>query len=233
MRLLSLLLASLAVNLCADPTGGMKLVWTDNFDGPAIDETKWNIYNRNPGAVYIKEGKLFLAMLPGKESTYWQSVGLTTTGKFTQTQGYFEASIRMLQTTGRSARFEVRNASLDEPPAARLFFDNGGDDRVGPGTQLADSAGIRMLRPIKSGVNFDGGTSYRKFHTYGMHWTPKYFAWYVDGKQVHRQDIKVTPTTPMYLELLHNTPEGGIIKSFPDPANPPEALQIDWVKVWK
>ena len=233
MRCPLLTLACLTVSAWADPTGGMKLVWTDNFDGPAVDETKWNIHNRNPGSVSIKEGKLYLAMLPGKESTYWQSTGISTVNKFTQLQGYFEASMRMLQTTGRSGRFEVRNKSLDEPPSARIFFDNWGDDNIAPGTQVADNTGIRMLRPVKHGVNFDGGASYRKFHTYGIHWTPKYFAWYVDGKQVHRQDIKVTPATPMYLEFVHHTPEGGIVKAFPDPSNPPEALQIDWVKVYK
>lgn len=233
MRLPLFLFACFASSIWADPTGGMKLVWTDNFDGPAIDETKWTIHNRNPGSVSIKEGKLYLAMLPGKESTYWQSTGISTANKFSQTQGYFEASMRMLQTGGRAARFEVRNKSLDEPPSARIFFENWGDDNLAPGTQVADSTGIRMLKPLKHGINLDGGTSYRKLHTYGVHWTPKYFAWYVDGKQVHRQDIKVTPTTPMYLEFDHHTAEGGIIKAFPDPTNPPEALQIDWVKVYK
>lgn len=233
MRLPLFFLVCIAASAWADPTGGMKLVWTENFDGPAVDETKWNIHNRNPGSVSIKEGKLYLAMLPGKESTYWQSTGINTVNKFSQAQGYFEASMRMLQTGGRSGRFEVRNKSLDEPPSARIFFDNWGDDNISPGTQVADNTGIRMLKPVKSGINLDGGTSYRKFHTYGIHWTPKYFAWYVDGKQVHRQDIKVTPTTPMYLEFGHHTAEGGIIKSFPDPTNPPEALQIDWVKVYK
>lgn len=233
MRFLLLSLACLTTSVWADPTGGMKVVWSDNFDGPAVDEAKWTIHNRNPGSVSIKDGKLYLAMLPGKESTYWQSTGISTVNKFTQAQGYFEASIRMLQTPGRSGRFEVRNKSLDEPPSARIFFDNWGDDNIAPGTQVADNTGIRMLRPVKHGIALDGGASYRKFHTYGIHWTAKYFAWYVDGKQVHRQDIKVTPTTPMYLEFVHHTPEGGIIKSFPDPNNPPEALQIDWVKVYK
>ncbi len=233
MRLPPLLLAVLPSLLWADPTGGMKVVWSDAFDAPTVDEAKWNVHNKNPGAVVIKDGKLQLAMLPGKEPGYWQSTGISTNGKFTQVQGYFEASIRMLQTTGRSGRFEVRNTSLEEPPAGRLFFECGGDDRVAPGAQVADNTGIRMLRPVKHGINFDGGTSYRKFHTYGMHWTPKYYAWYVDGKQVHRQDIKVSPATPMYLEFVHHTPEGGQIKNFPDAANPPEALQIDWVKVWK
>lgn len=233
MRFPTLLLAVLSSCLWADPTSNMKNVWTENFDGPEVDATKWVVHNKNPGSVTIKDGKLYLAMLPGKESTYWQSTGISTAGKFTQTQGYFEASIRMLQTTGRVARFEVRNTTLEQPPAARILFDNGGDDRISPATQVVDTEGVRSLRPTKHGIKLDGGASYRKFHTYGIHWTPKYFAWYVDGKQVHRQDLKATPTTPMYLEFVHHTPEGGIIKSFPDPANPPEALQIDWVKVWK
>ena len=233
MQYLTLFIVCFATTVWAAPNGGMKLVWTENFDGPSIDETKWNVHNRNTGSVSIKEGKLYLAMLPGKESTYWQSTGISTANKFTQAQGYFEASMRMLQTAGRSGRFEVRNKSLDEPPSARIFFESWGDDHISPTTQVADFNGIRMLRPVKHDINFDGGASYRKFQTYGIHWTPKYFAWYVNGKQVHRQDLKAAPTTPMYLEFVHHTAEGGIIKAFPDPANPPEALQIDWVKVYK
>lgn len=139
----------------------------------------------------------------------------------------------MLQTKGRSGRFEVRNTSLDEPPSARLFFDGHGDDVIVPGAQVADNTGLRMLKPIKHGIEFDAGASYKKFHTYGVLWTPKYFEWYVDGKKVHRLEQKGTPTTPMYVEFCHHTAEGGKVKDFMDPTNGPEPLQVDWVKVWK
>jgi beta-glucanase (GH16 family) len=90
-----------------------------------------------------------------------------------------------------------------------------------------------MLKPVKHGIDFDAGASYKKFHTYGVHWTPKFFEWYVDGKKVHRLELKTTPTTPMYVEFCHHTAEGGKVKDFMDPTNGPEPLQVDWVKVWK
>ncbi len=229
MRRFLPLLVALPIFLGAAPNSQMKLVWSDEFNAPAIDATKWNVHN----SVTIKDGKANLNLTPGKEAGLWGSSTLNSARKFSQVGGYFEASVRMLQTKGRSGRFEVRNTSLDEPPSARLFFDGHGDDVIVPGAQVADNTGLRMLKPIKHGIEFDGGASYKKFHTYGVLWTPKYFEWYVDGKKVHRLEQKAVPTTPMYVEFCHHTAEGGKVKDFMDPANGPEPLQIDWVKVWK
>jgi len=224
-----LLLGLLPLGIVAAPNSQMKMVWSDEFNGPELDPTKWNVNK----TVTIKDGKANLNLLPGKEPGLWGSSTLNSVKKFAQVNGYFEASIRMLQTKGRSGRFEVRNASLDEPPSARLFFEGWGDDNIVPGAQVADSTGLRMLRPIKHGIDFDGGASYKKFHTYGVYWTPKFFEWYVDGKKVHRLELKATPTAPMFVEFCHHTAEGGKVKDFMDPANGPEPLQVDWVKVWK
>lgn len=213
----------------AAPNSQMKLVWSDEFNDAVIDTTKWNVHN----SVTIKDGKASLNLVPGKEPGLWVSSTMNCARKFSQVNGYFEASVRMLQTNGRSGRFEVRNTSLDEPPSARLFFEGWGDDRIVPGAQVADNTGLRMLKPVKHGIDFDGGASYKKFHTYAVHWTPKFFEWYVDGKKVHRLELKTTPTTPMFLEFCHHTAEGGKVKEFMDPTNGPEPLQIDWVKVWK
>jgi len=222
-------LSLLPLAASAAPNSQMKLAWSDEFNTPEIDATKWNVHN----SVTIKDGKANLNLLPGKEPGLWISSTLNSARKFTQVSGYFEASVRMLQTNGRTGRFEVRNASLDEPPSARLFFDGWGDDRIVPGAQVADNTGLRMLKPVKHGIDFDGGASYKKFHTYGVHWTSKYFEWYVDGKKVHRLELKTTPTTPMYVEFCHHTAEGGKVKDFMNPTNGPEPLQVDWVKVWK
>lgn len=211
----------------------MKLAWSDDFNGKEVDETKWNIRNRNPGSVKIVDGILRLELLPGKEPGFWQSTGVDTQNKFTQAYGYFEASMKMLQTTGRSGRFEVRHTPKEEPPSARLVYNSVGNDNIVLTGQMADNTGIRNFNPPKPPLNFDGGTSYKRWHTYGFYWTPKYFEWYVDGKKVFRVDRPETPTKPMYLEIVHHTPEGGELKDFKDPNNGPEPLMIDWVKVWK
>lgn len=226
---LPVLLSLLPLAAAAAPNSQMKLVWSDEFNAAELDPAKWNAH----GPVTVKDGKVNLNLTPGKEAGYWNSSTLNTAKKFTQAYGYFEASIRMLQTTGRSGRFEIRNTSLEEPPSARVIFNGGGNDNIVPGAQVADNTGLRTLNPIKHGIDFDAGASYKKFHTYAVHWTPKFFEWYVDGKKVHRLELKTTPTAPMFLEFCHHTPEGGKLKDFTDPANGPEPLQIDWIKVWK
>ena len=227
-RLLCVLLP-LAV-VAADPTAKLKLAFSDEFDGAALDTTKWT-YEGGSQAASLKGGKLVLTLIDRTDG--WQGTAISTRDKFTQLHGYFEASIRFNAQRGHHGAFLVRNKTTTEPPAASLLFECFGEDRIIPAAQVADNTGLRMLKPIKHGIEFDGGASYKKFHTYGVLWTPKYFEWYVDGKKVHRLEQKAVPTTPMYVEFCHHTAEGGKVKDFMDPTNGPEPLQVDWVKVWK
>jgi beta-glucanase (GH16 family) len=211
----------------------MKLAWSDDFNGKEVDESKWNVLNSTPGAVKIVDGILRLECLPGKGPGFWQGSGVNTHMKFSQAYGYFEASMKMLQTTGRTGRFEVRHTPKEEPPTARLIYNSTGNDNILLSAQVADNSGVRNFNATKPTFNLEGGASYKKFHTYGFYWTPKYFEWYVDGKKAYRVDRPETPSKPMYLEFVHYPPEGGEIPQFTQANNGPEPLMIDWVKVWK
>jgi len=148
-----------AVASFAAPNTGLKPVWEDNFDGKEIDLKKWNV----GGAAKIVDGKLSLEITPaaGGKPGFWDGSSVNSAGKFEHPQGYFEASIRMLQTKGRWAGFSARNADMGKIPAASLEFISTGADKIDPVLTFADESGSHRLAPKTSPIAMEGGASYK------------------------------------------------------------------------
>ncbi|NBS04383.1 MAG: glycosyl hydrolase family protein, partial [Verrucomicrobia bacterium] len=163
----------------------MKLVFEDKFDGKELDLTKWDFSKDNKEGCKVADGKLSLEVSSkdGKP-TLWKNA--TVTCKFRQPYGYFEASIRMIQTKGRHSGMQVRTffeeSAAKKFPAAEINFVTTGEatNTVRPSVKIAEEAGVRNIEPVNSPIPLDGGASYKKFNTYGVLSTPKYFAWYVN-----------------------------------------------------
>lgn len=220
------LFASLA--LSAAPNANLKPVWEDNFDAKEIDPKKWNV----GGQVRIVDGKLSLEIAPGEKPTFWRSSVAHTSGKFSFGQGYFEASIRMIQTKGRWVNFSIQNDDKAALPRANMSFSCSGADRIDTNLWITDEGGTQRLTPKEPTVALVGGLSSKKFNTYGLQWTDKRYYWYVNGRKVHEM-ARPVPSVPMYLRFSHDLPEGGYLKEFANPNLAPEPLQVDWVKVFK
>lgn len=227
-----------AAVLWAAPNTSMKLVWEDNFDKPEIDETKWN-YTKG-GTVRIqmdadkKNGILCLEVVPTDKPGYWRTGWINTSGKFSQTNGYFEASIRMLQSKGSPAFFGIRCANMSKIVAASMNFKSDGNDKLTPEMSIFDETGGHPLSPNKHKLQdfFQGGGSFKKFNKYGLYWSAKSYVWYVNDREVHRME-RPAATSPVYLEFFRWLPEAGLMKEYPNPKLGPEPLQVDWVKIYK
>ena len=217
-----------AVSALAAPSMGLKPVWEENFDGKELDEKKWN----KGGAAQVVDGKLSLEITPGVKPGFWNGSWANTQGKFESMQGYFEASIRMIQTKGRWAEFTIRNPDKVPLPAASMSFSAMGDDKIDTNLWITDEVGSHRMTPKASPVNLQGGVSWKKFHTYGLQWTLKNYIFFVDGREVQRM-TRPSAVKPMYIHFGHNLPEGGLLKDFSNPKAGPEPLQVDWVKAYK
>jgi beta-glucanase (GH16 family) len=219
----------LALSLGAAPNTGLKPVWEDNFDAKELDKAKWNV----GGQVRIVDGKLQVEVTPKDKPGFWNGSHAHTSKKFTYGQGYFEASIRAVQSKNRGwTVFGIRNENMTKAPAASLYFVFNGADRIEPVLNLFDEEGAQRLAPKERVIAMDGGKSYKKFLTYGLQWTATSFIWYVEGRQVHKLSRPI-PKEPMYVEFHQSLPEGGLLKDFMNPKLGPEPMQVDWVKVFK
>lgn len=229
MKAFSLFALCAALSLGAAPNSGLKPVWEDNFDAKELDPKKWNI----GGSARIVDGKLQIEVTPKDKAGFWNGSSASTAKKFTHGQGYFEASIRAVQSKNRGwTTFGIRNEDMSKVPSASMNFVFTGADRIEPTLQLVDETGSQRLAPKEKVIAMDGGKSYKKSLTYGLQWNATSYIWYVEGRQVHKLSRPI-PAAPMYLEFYQSLPEGGLLKDFMNPKLGPEPMQIDWVKVFK
>jgi beta-glucanase (GH16 family) len=216
----------------ADPSNGKKLTFSDDFNGENIDETKWNLPANRETVSIVKGGKdkvLRISLRKAEDMIQWN--GLTTSGKFEQVYGYFEASIRMPAYKGHTAIYRLSPADEKAAPNMLLLFEGLGADQVMPWARRNDDSGQRDYRPEGKMTQFlKPGEAAKKFNTYGILWTEKAFTWFINGKKVHQVD-KQDVAKPMRIHLAHRVSEferpNLNLKQLPDD------VDIDWVKVWK
>jgi beta-glucanase (GH16 family) len=229
MKALPLFSLLAALTLGAAPNSGLKPVWEDDFNAKELDPKKWSV----SGQARIVDGKLQIETTPKDKAGFWNGSGATTSNKFTHPQGYFEASIRAVQSKNRGwTSFAIRNQDMSKSPSASFSFVFTGADRIDPNLNLVEETGAQRLVPKERVIAMDGGKSYKKFLTYGLQWNATSYIWYVEGRQVHKLSRPI-PKEPMYIEFYQTLPEGGLLKDFMNPKLGPEPMQVDWVKVFK
>jgi beta-glucanase (GH16 family) len=151
--------------------------------------------------------------------------------KHEQVRGYFEASIRMNANKGHTGNMSIRPKDDKTPPSILALWEGTGADRLAPWARYLDDNGMHDLRSTETGNKIlKGGEPSKKFNTYGILWTEKGFAWFVNGKQIHKVD-RTPIAAPMYVQFSHRIGEWErpdlVLKQLPDD------VDIDWVKVWK
>ncbi len=228
----SLLLFLAITALAIDPTIGKKLVFSDDFNADVIDEAKWSVHGAPEVLTLVKGGKdkvLRIGLKQGADMIQWN--GVNTKGKFEQTFGYFEVSMRVNAHKGHSCSFRVRPDDEKQVPFADLVWEAGGDDRFIPWAHTANDNGQHDYRPEGAGKQaLRAGEAFKKFNTYGVLWTEKSYIWYINGKQSFKLD-KVEMKKPMIVLLTHGVGEWE--RSSLNLKQLPDDVDFDWVKVWK
>ena len=232
MRLSALCALVAAPLLAADPSTGKKLVFSDDFNGDKIDESKWTVSGAREVISFVKIGKEGSALRIGLKTgaDMIQTNAVSTRGKFSQQYGYYEASIRFNATEGHMGTFRIVTDDEKTTPSINVSFGCAGKDRINPWARASLESGQQDFRPEKALPPMKSGDVSKKFHTYGLLWNEKSYTWFIDGKPVHKLERKEF-TRPMHVTLTHRILEEDRpklnLKSLPDD------IDIDWVKVWK
>jgi hypothetical protein len=230
MKQLLSLLALTATLSAVNPASNMKLAFSDEFDGPALDAAKWSTYGEPTAMSFVTVGKSkALRITLMKRDDMIQTNGIRS--KYEQVRGYFEASIRMNANPGHTGNMSIRGKDDKVVPYILALWEGTGDGYLAPWARYLDDKGQHDLRSENSGKKIlKGGEPSKKFNTYGILWTEKGFAWFVNGKQIHKAD-RIAITAPMTLQFTHRIGEWErpklVLKELPDD------VDIDWVKVWK
>lgn len=223
------------------------LVWSDEFDGAALDTTKWVFENRNPGVnnekeyylpdnVTISNGNL---VLTAKKETFggqpYTSGKITTFGKFTQLYGRIEARIKLPAGQGTWPAFWMLGANINTiswPACGEIdIMEQVNTDNVIYGTMHWDNNGHASYSHNTIATATD-------YHVYAVEWDTNEIRWYVDNTLYQTGNIagNVNATGAFHLPffIILNLAMGG---DFPGPTVNesllPESMYVDYVRVYK
>ena len=242
---LAILLAATATAFAA-PTDrpGWKLTFHDEFDGNALDLTKWSPNDpwgreRNrelqayvPDAFEVANGILRVkaeqrqASYAGKERAYTSGM-MTTYQKFTQQYGRFEIRCRVPRGKGMWPAFWLLPEPLAWPPEIDVLEVLGHEPQKGYFTHhFKDAHGQHKSH----GGSWTGSDLSAAFHEFAVEWSPERLVWFVDGVERFRSEDSI-PQVKMY--LLVNLAVGGDWPGAPDAQTRfPKALEVDYIRVY-
>jgi len=198
------LLAWPAGGRAAPPGQGWALAWSDEFNGSALDTSKWSVGTgsrrdavNTASAVSVGDGRLRIKTYTSGGTHYTGWVG--TNGKMEECFGYWEARIRFNSSAGMWSAFWLQSAGM-----------GGVGDPAGDGTEIdvaehrsQDNGGTNLQDKYTINVHWDGYGSDHKsvgstignpgtnpaslqgnFHTYGVLWAGDRYDFYIDGTWV-------------------------------------------------
>lgn len=184
---------------------GYAPVFEDDFDGEALDRTRWNVELHKPGWVneelqeYVDaEDVLFLrnsllhirpvrTALPGGGAAY-RSGRISTQGKREFTYGLFEARLKVPRGKGFLPAFWLMTGDEDRwgqwPVCGEIDICEvrGHEPRTSYGTL---HYGLPHTE-CQGAYTLPEGDFAGDFHTFSLEWLPESIRWYVDGRLFHR-----------------------------------------------
>jgi beta-glucanase (GH16 family) len=225
---------------------GWQLTFQDEFDGTAIDATKWvKRYKWGEAQIngelqaYVDDafqlGSGVLTIVGDKRTaTYagqtFQYASGVLCSVHEQTYGYFEARLQvpagqgmwpafwLLGTTSATGvnEIDVHEILGNEPTRVYETIHWGTDYNAGH---------------MSDGTNWVGPDFSADFHVFGLEWSPDAVVWTIDGVEHKRHTGAGVPQVPMYVIL--NLAIGGGWPGAPDATTPfPGQYQIDYVRAY-
>lgn len=233
-----------------------KLVWHDEFDGDALDRTRWEydqgglwsngelqFYTARPENVRVEGGHLVLeARAEEYFGSEYTSGRLKTLGKATFQYGRVEARMQVPAGQGLWPAFWLLGADFPTvgwPGCGELDVmetigrEPGRVHGTAHGASFHGAGGIQGTYALPHGALSDAE------HVYAIEWEPGEVRWYVDDVQYHRVTPRDLPRPEAWpfdrpFFLIVNLAVGGTFPGDPDATTPfPARLRVDWVRVYQ
>jgi len=227
---------------------GYQLVWSDEFNGNAVDTTSWNFEiggqgwgnheqeYYQPNNATVNDGNLIIT---GRKedvgANHYTSSRMTTQGKHEFTYGRIEARIKMPVGQGFWPAFWMLGADIKTvgwPASGETdIMEHINTDSLIYGTLHWDNNGH-----VQSGDTIASTPS--GYHVYAVEWDASAIRWYVDKTKYHEVNIanNVNSTDEFHQPsfILLNLALGG---DWPgqtiDDSKLPAKMYVDYVRVYK
>lgn len=233
-----------------------ELVWSDEFDGTAIDATKWSFqtgaggwgnnelqyYTDRSDNATVSNGKL---QIIAKEENYmganYTSARMRTINKGDWRYGRFEASIKLPGTQGIWPAFWML-------PTENVYgtWPNSGEmdimEHIGSFPErvfgTVHTEAFNHTNGTQQGSHYDSADVETTFHTYALEWTPNQVDVYLD--EINYFTFTNSGNGPdewpfdQFFHLIFNVAVGGSWPGSPDGTTVfPQTMEVDYVRVYQ
>ena len=212
------------------------LVWEDNFEAGALDETSWNVVSAapfknkelqtyRPDRVSVQEGCLQISS--SQEDTAYVSGAVTTDNKRLFHYGKIEIKARLPSGQGIFPSFwMVPSSGALLPEIDIIEFLGHAPNKIWHVMHFPenDTKGTCYVE-VETKDNLD-----QDFHVFSLEWSEQSVKWFIDGKETYAADNNI-PSEKMYLYI--NTAIGGEWPGSPDDSTRfPQSMLVDSVKYY-
>ena len=232
------------------PSDDYQLVWSDEFNGTKIDQTKWKVYDLlnykesrgytlTPKSVSLN-GKGQLLMTTRLVAGVVEQPRLATCdGKYETAYGYFECRAKMHQTNLANAAFWMLPAGhMDARDPVHKGMELDIFECVQPKLEKLSQTTHWYSQIDGKLVSYSGGTVARSvpglsegFHSVGLEWTPTEYVFYIDGVESLRFNQKDHPISINPHNMILSF--GGHVKNIKEIPGFSDTFEIDYVRVYK
>jgi beta-glucanase (GH16 family) len=238
------------------PAQGWKLVWSDEFDGNAVDPSNWSFETGGGGwgndelefytsgrNATVSGGLLVITASRARGGPacwygpcQYTSTRMITRGKREFTYGRIEARMALPMGQGLWPAFWMLGADIGSvgwPASGEIdVMEHINAETQTHGTIHWDAGGH---------ASFGGSTAVADpaaFHVYAIEWTPASIRWFVDGVPRHEADIRRSIHSTKEFQrpffVLLNLAVGGRWPGSPDAGTLfPAKLSVDYVRVYQ
>jgi hypothetical protein len=234
---------------------GWRLVWRDEFDGNALDESKWayeiqgprwvnnelQAYTRRPENVRVENGQLVIEARRDFVGGEYSSGRIKTQGRASWTYGRVEASVQVPSGWGTWPAFWMMpdNQRRGWPACGEIDILEhvGYDENVIHGTTHSQAYNWRSPNQRTGSTRISGATT--GFHTYALEWTPDRIMIFVDGVHFFTSPNDHTGDDAWPFDknfhIILNLAVGGDWGGARgvDPNIWPRQMRVDWVRVYQ
>lgn len=252
MRIVSFTLAFLfSAMILTAQAPGWNLVWSDEFDGPGLNEQNWRYseggngwgngeleqYTRLPENVRIEDGTLVVEAR--KTENGYTSARINSRTKFLFTYGRIEARMKFTHTQGSwPALWLLGDADGKSWPSCGEIdlMENIGKE---PKTIHATVHGPGYSRDKGITKAYDSPTSLEDWHVIALEWEPAAIRWYWDGVLFQTVTPEMLPRKAKWVfdhdfYFIVNLAVGGGWPDYPDSTSVfPQRFTLDYVRVYQ
>lgn len=236
-----------------------ELVWSDEFDGTALDLNTWAGHyfwgdtpaKRRDGYWHldmckVKDGFLHIETAYKPEGmkggpSGWYSCGIDTSASYEQTYGYFEARCQLPKGGGLWSAFwmfcggVVNTAGEGEDGTEIDIFESPYYKKLFKNTVAYNLHynGYDEAHKMMGAEKFFVDKPYDSFHTYGLEWNENEYIFYIDGKECGRTNYGGVSKVPEWLILSVETVNDGWTKDINETTGKPTDFIVDYVRAYQ